>query len=148
MKNLFSLTWVLLSLMSLSCEPKATVELNEAATEIAMQFHRGELTQSPKRDAFFSLFKDGFIRDNFEIGGYDHRLDECITKWLMFEDSEHLVICGSVATSDLKSHAFVWVLSDDMKTDGKLRTVFFQIGRKMMVGHEYPRNLIPYKGSS
>ena len=144
---------LLLSLASLgtliSCgKIISTLETNDYALDLVKLDAKGLILETDRKSAFMSELFQPFIEDTFRVGGYDHRLREIQSNWRVFEDSGFVIFCGSVAKTDNDIFAFVWVLADRMKDNGKYETVFLQIGKDVEVGNEYPRSIVPRKLNS
>lgn len=95
-----------------------------------------------KEKEMFLFFLDKPLTDFFKDAGYLHRLKEVKNTWRVYNDSNYIIIIGSVAKSDTDVYVFSTVFSDD--GDGQFNLVFQKIGKDILFG-EYPKKLIPYK---
>lgn len=141
MKHVFQLLVPVCVLVFLSCSKAVSnIVPNKYALELATLESKGQLKQSERKDAFLSDLFQPFIKNTFQVGGFDHRLREIQSNWKIFEDLNFVIFCGSVAKSDIEICVFVWVLKE---SKGRYDTVYLQIGEKVEEGSEYPASIVP-----
>lgn len=117
------------------------IQSNSIADDLIDLETKNKISESKEKDMFL-YFLDKPLTDFFNDAGFGHRLNEVKNTWRVYNDTNYIIIVGSVAKNDNEAHIFCAVFSDDKK--GKFNMVFQKIGKEIFFG-KYPKNVIPYK---